>query len=102
MPGGTARGDEPLLQSPQEVESGKCDRGCESGAMEGVCDEMGEVGSVGRQGLWLLIRGMESVVDVTRTNLGGVPTAVEGVRLRERVRKGTGARREVDVRSNWI
>ena len=37
---------------------------------------------------------MESVVDVTRTNLGDVPMAVEGVGLRERVRKGTRARRE--------
>ena len=83
VPGGAARGNEPLLQSPREVESGKGDGGCESGAMEGVCDEMGEVGSVGRRGLWLLIRAMESVVDVTRTNLCDVAMAVEGVGLRE-------------------
>ena len=51
--------------------------------MEGVCDETGEVGSMGRRGLWLLIRATESVVDVTRINLGGVPMAAEGVRLRE-------------------
>ena len=73
VPGGTACGDEPLLQSLQEVESGKGERGCEFGAMEGVRDETGEVGSVGRRGLWLLIRATESVVDVMKTNLGGVP-----------------------------
>ena len=94
VPRGTACGDEPLLQSPQEVESGKGDGGCESGAMEGVCDEMGEVRSVRQRGWRLLIRAMESVVDVTRTNLGDVPMAVEGVGLRERVRKGTRVRRE--------
>lgn len=44
---GTASTDELLLQYPQEVESSESHKGGESGAIEGVCDEMEEVGAQG-------------------------------------------------------
>jgi hypothetical protein len=50
VPGGTASGDEPCLQSLQQVESSKGHRGRKPGAMEGVSNEMRERGRrVGRR-----------------------------------------------------
>ena len=92
--GGTARGDEARLESLQQVEGGKGHRRGESGAMEGVCDEMWEVwGGTAICWGWWLIRAVEEVVYVTSTHLRGFLMAVVGV-LREGIGKGVKARRE--------
>ena len=71
VPGRTARGDGPLLQSPQEVYNRKGDRGRESGVMEGVCDEMGEIRSVGFRGWTLVGRENTSCRSRADDDLGG-------------------------------
>jgi hypothetical protein len=77
VPGGTARGDEPGLQSLQKVECSKGHGGRKSGTVEGVCDEMREVwaGLAGRRGL-RLVGTVEKGVYVTRAHLCGLFMAV--------------------------
>jgi hypothetical protein len=86
--GGTPSGNEPSLQSLQEIESGKGHGGGESRAMEGVGNEVCErrgrrVG--GRRG-WL-VGTVEKVVDVAGAHLGGLLMPIVWVRM-----PGTGGR----------
>ena len=78
VPGGTARGDEPCLQSLQQVESSKGHRGREPGTMEGVSNEMREIqGSSAGGRRQRLVGAMEEGVYVAGTHPSGLLMAVE-------------------------
>ena len=74
MPGGTASGDKPHLQSLQKVESSKGHGGRKPRVMECVADEMCE-GGRGR-GWWWLVGAVEEVIDVASTHLCGLLMAI--------------------------
>jgi hypothetical protein len=83
VPGGTASGDEPGLQSLQKVESGKGHGGREPRAMKGVCNEMREGrGRCGSGRRWGLVGTVEEVVHVAGAHPRGLFMTVVGV-LRE-------------------
>ena len=76
MSGGTACGDEPGLQSLQQVESGKGHRRREPGA---IGDELSEGwwSSVCRR-RWWLVGAMEQVVDVSSTRCHAMASRMPG------------------------
>jgi len=72
VPGGTASGDEPRLQSLQKVESSKGHGGREPRAMECVGDKVREGrGGRGGGGRWWLVGAVEEVVDIASAHLRG-------------------------------
>ena len=84
VPGGTASGDKPRLQSLQKIESSKGHGGRKPRAMECVGNEVREGGGGrGRGGWWWLVGAVEEVVDVASAHLCGLLMAVVWV-LRRR------------------
>jgi len=80
VPGGTACGNEPRLQSLQEVEGGKGHGRGESRAMESVGNKVREGwGRGGSGGWWRLVGTVEEVVDVASAHLCSLLMPVVGV-----------------------